>query len=327
MCPLRRPPWLRRVAQPVSQVLNTTGDLSFRDRPSIRPAGALLLVGALALLTALPAAAHEPLWGETPSVFGFGVIHPEVRFGYRDAGATRRGGIRQRLFESETMVQYAPSIALNLMLEIPWMQSVRESRGRRVSIGGLGDIELLAKRRFSVRQSEGLNVQQSLIYGVKLPTGADSHRDVTGRRADPHDQPGTGNPGLVLGYAWDRERVQDTVWASMRYHRDLGGGFRMGDMLEVDSAYGWWFIRANEAAHLGFNLAVGLHGELHAADPLGGAGSARNQHRLLGVQVTPIFTRGNHQLRLGVFVPFVRSGPADHADFPMEFRFAFETFF
>jgi hypothetical protein len=293
---------------------------------------ALLLVSLSVLwLGSGPAAAHEPLWGETPTVFGFGVIHPEVRFGWRDAGSTRSGGIRQRMWEQETMVQYAPSTALNLMLEVPWMESLREQRvggrKRQSVINGLGDVELLAKRRFSVRQAEGLNVQQSLVYGLKLPTGEDNHRDVNGRRADPHDQPGTGNLGLVLGYAWDRERIEDTIWASFMYHRDLGGGFRMGDMAELDTAYGRWLLRPNEASELGFNLALGLHGEFHLADPVGSGRDAGNAHQLVGVQVTPILTRSNHQLRLGVFVPFARSGPADHADFPYEVRFAFETFF
>lgn len=292
--------------------------------------GIVLLAGA-SLSFAAPAAAHEPLWGETPSVFGFGVIHPELRLGYRSAGSTRRGGVRARMLELETMVQYAPSTAINLMIEVPWMQSVREARvsgrRRRVVISGLGDLELTAKRRFSVRQAEGLNVQHSLIYGLKLPTGESSHRDLHGGRADPHDQPGSGKPGLILGYAWDRERVEDTIWASARYHRDLGGGFRMGDMVEADAAYGRWLIRPNEAKELGFNLALGLHGEFHAADSLGGGRNADNRHHLLGVQLTPIFTKGTHQLRFGVFVPFVRSGPADHADFPYEVRFAFETFF
>src|SRR5688500_8671097 len=127
------------------------------------------------------------------------------------------------------------------------MQMIRESRGRRVVIGGLGDIELSAKRRFSVRQDVGLMFQHTLIYGLKLPTGASDHRDVDGGRADPHDQTGTGKLGLILGYAFDRERLHDTVWASARYHRELGGGFRMGDMLEADASYGWWLIQPNEA--------------------------------------------------------------------------------
>jgi hypothetical protein len=286
--------------------------------------------GAAVLLCTAPARAHEPLWGETPTVFGFGIIHPEVRFGYRDAGSAR-SGVRQRMWEQQMMVQYAPSTRLNLLLEVPWIQSLREtrrgSRPRRVVLNGLGDVELTAKRRFSVRQAEGLNVQHSLIYGLKLPTGESRHRDVGGRRADPHDQTGTGKPGLIVGYAWDRERIDDTLWASVRYHRDLGGGFRMGDMLEADTAYGYWLVRPNEASQTGLNLAVGLHGELHRADRLDGGRSAGNEHHLLGMQVTPILTKGNHQFRFGVFVPFARSGPGDHADFPYEVRFAFETFF
>ncbi|MBM3458866.1 MAG: hypothetical protein FJX77_10090, partial [Armatimonadetes bacterium] len=215
-----------------------------RRAPGLVPAA----LGTLSILPFLlsPAQAHEPLWGETPSVFGFGVLHPEVRSGYRAAGSTRRGGTRSRMFEHETMIQYAPSTALNLQLEIPWMQSIREQRrgGRRkVAIGGLGDLELTAKRRFSVRQDEGLNIQHSLIYGIKFPTGENRHRDVDGSRAAPHDQPGSSKPGLVLGYAWDRERLHDTLWASARYHRDLGSGFRMGDMLEADVAYGRWLVQ------------------------------------------------------------------------------------
>lgn len=292
---------------------------------------AFLLAGLILLVAAAPARAHEPLWGETPTVFGFGIFHPEVRFGYRDAGSARAGGIRSRMLESEAMVQYAPSTAINLMLEIPWMQSLRESevrgRRRRAVLNGLGDVELLAKRRFSVRQGEGTSVQHALIYGLKLPTGENDLLDVTGRRADPHDQPGTGKPGLVLGYAWDRERIDDTLWASFRYHHDLGGGYRMGEMVEADAAYGRWLKRPNEARELGVNLALGLHGEFHDDDPIGAGRSAANGHKLLGVQLTPILTKGTQQIRLGVFVPFARSGPADHAGFPYEIRFAFETFF
>lgn len=291
----------------------------------------LFLFAGLLLLAAAPASAHEPLWGETPTVFGFGIIHPEVRFDYRDSGSLAGGGIRQRMWEQETMVQYAPSTAVNLMLEVPWMESIREQRigGRRrqVVINGLGDLRLLAKRRFHLEQGEGLNIQHSLVYGLKLPTGESGERDVSGRRADPHDQPGTGKPGLVLGYAWDRERLNDTIWGSLMWDHDLGGGFRMGDMLEADLAYGYWLKRANEAKELGYNLAGGLHGEFHADDPLDHGRSANNGHELLGFQLTNILTKGNHQFRLGVFIPFVHRGPGDHADFPYEVRCAFETFF
>jgi hypothetical protein len=236
-----------------------------------------------------------------------------------------------RMNEVETMLDYAPSTAINLRIEIPYYNNLHEEvvggQRRAVVISGLGDITLRAKRRFSARQDVGLNVQHSLLYGIKLPTGESHHRDPDGERADPHDQTGTGKLGFLLGYAFDRERIDDTIWTSVVWTRDVGEGFRMGDMVNLDAAWGPWLIRPNEASQTGLNLAVGLHGEYHADDPLGDGRDADNGHRLLGFQVTPIMTQGNHQLRFGLFVPVIRGGAQDHTDFPYEIRAAFETFF
>jgi hypothetical protein len=276
-------------------------------------------------------AAHEPLWGETPTVFGFGIFHPEVRVGYRDAGSTRNGGERQQSLEQEYMLQYAPRPSLNLVLEVPYVRNRLESRvGSRLSratLSGVGDIQLYVKSRVAVKQEVGFQIQQTVLYGLKFPTGASHQRNQLGERADPHDQPGTGRLGLMLGFAADRETLADTVWGSLIWMRDLGGGYRMGDMLDANVAYGRWLIRPNEAAELGLNLAVGLHGEWHVDDPIGGGRRADNGHHVVGLQITPIVTKGNHQFRAGILVPLLRGGEPSHADFPVEVRVAVETFF
>lgn len=298
------------------------------------PVGRLLLRALLAALLAAgapaPAAAHEPLWGETPITFGFGVIHPEVKFRYFDAGSTRGGGERMRMFEQEYMIDYGFSPKLNVRLMIPYYNNLHQERSRgrlrSTTVSGVGDLHLRAKSRIYSRQEIGLNEQQSVLYGIKLPVGEEGHR--LGRhRIDPHSQTGTGNPGLLLGYAWDLERIQDTTWASLVWTRDLGGGFRMGDMVALDAAYGYWFKQQGEAADLGLNTALGLHGEWHAEDPIGKGRTAGNSHRLLGIHLTQMFIRGNHQFRVGVMVPVLRGGQGDHTDFPYELRMAFETFF
>ncbi len=292
----------------------------------------MLRIGLLAalLLGATPARAHEPLWGETPITFGFGVIHPEVKFKYFDAGTVRRGGERMRMFEQEYMVDYGFSPKLNVRLMIPYYNALHERRAgggvRSTTVSGVGDLSLRAKTRIAARQEIGVNQQQSIFYGIKLPTGDDGHR-LAGERLDPHSQTGTGNPGIMLGYAWDLERLDDTTWASVVWNRDVGGGFRMGDMLMFDAAYGRWFKPQVEASDLGLNTAFGIHGEFHADDPLGSGRDANNGHRLFGFHVTQMFIQGNHQLRFGVFVPVARSGAQDHSDYPYELRFAFETFF
>jgi hypothetical protein len=297
----------------------------FRYLP--RAGGALLL----SLLIAAPAAAHEPLWGETPTVFGFGILHPEAKFIFMDAGNTRNGGQRMRMFMQEYMLDYAPSTAINVRLMIPYHNNLFQmgmpEGVQSAFVSGIGDITVRAKRRFSARQEEGLNVQQALLYGLKLPTGRNDKRFPDGTRLEPHDQAGTGNVGLLLGYAWDRETIDDTIWASAVWTRDLGGGFRMADMVDLSIAYGRWLVRPNVPDEWGLNLAAGLFGQYHGNDPIGGGRHARNSHRLLGVQITPIITKGRHQFRVGVLFPFVRGGAQDHTDFRYEFRAAYETFF
>lgn len=289
------------------------------------------LTAALLLLSCAPAAAHEPLWGETPITFGFGVIHPEYKVRLFDAGSTRRGGERMKMFEQEFMADYGFSPRLNIRLMAPYFNNVHQMRvGGRVRssvVSGLGDITIRAKSRISAKQGVGISQLQSVLFGVKLPTGRDDHRAPGGGRLDPHSQTGTGNPGIVLGYAWDLERIADTTWASVVWKRDIGGGFRMGDMVELDAAYGYWFKRQNEAAELGLNTALGFHGEVHLDDPVGGGRDAGNAHKLLGLHLTQMVIKGNHQLRAGIFVPLMRSGAQDHTDYPYELRFAFETFF
>ena len=293
---------------------------------------ALTCAIGLMLGSGAPAAAHEPLFGETPTVFGPGVIHPEVKLKFFDAGSSgRRGGERMRMFEQEYMVDYGISRYLNLRLEAPYFNNTHwENTGGRVqraTVSGLGDIMLRGKYRFGLKQATGFQVQHSALFGVKLPTGASDHRFANGERLDPSDQTGSGKLGFLLGYAFDRETVADTVWASARWMRDVGGGFRRGDHVELDTAYGYWLKRANTPDELGIIVPIGLHAEIAGSDRLGNGRSAGNGYRTAGLQLTGIATKGRNQYRIGVFVPLLRSGHESHTRYPVQIRAAFETFF
>lgn len=232
------------------------------------------------------------------------------------------------------MLEYAPSADLNLRLDLPYMNSLQQERrgGGRSSafVSGLGDITLRAKQRLAGSRGEGTQSQHSLFYGVKLPSGASDkqYRGAGGsRRLDPIDQAGTGKPGLLLGYGWTGENLHNAVWTSVVWQRDVGGGFRRGDLVEGTATAARWFLRPNEAEDLGLKLSFGLNGQYHADDVREGGSSADNAFGYLGFHVTPVVTRGNYIFQTGVFVPVLRSGANHRTDFPFELRLGVETYF
>jgi hypothetical protein len=137
-----------------------------------------LLSAILSALLPASALAHEPLWGETPQTFAFGVIHPEIRVGRNE---TRLG------------LQYAFNTTRNIRLEfasppqVAHGQKVAHGRG-----GQFGDPSLSLKSRLHVRFGPDFKQMSAAIVGVERHGGQ-------------------------LGYAFAHERLTDTIWASVVY--------------------------------------------------------------------------------------------------------------
>jgi hypothetical protein len=299
--------------------------------PRVVPLRAALWAALLASAFS-PALAHEPLWGETPTIFGPGVWHPEIRL-----GSVRRGSVDEpgdeRMDEIEGMVglQYGINRFVNVRLTVPMTRAtVEENLGGTVgesSFSGVGDALIEGKYRFHLVQETGLQKSQAVLLGWKLPTGEDDATGPDGARLPPSQQPGSGRHGLELGWAIDQERLVDTWWACAFYMHDFGSGFREGDMAEVTAAYGRWLVRPNVADELGLNLALGIHARGGGDDRLEDGSSADNSYRLAGLHLTPIVSFGRSQYRIGVFVPLVRSGDELSTDFSYEVRMGWEMFF
>jgi hypothetical protein len=277
------------------------------------------LVAAGLLLAAMTAGssvrAHEPLWGETPQTFSFGVIHPEYRYGFAREASLFRGSqriddpLQQRLHRQENLLslQYAPKTTLNIRLEAPFAtvttEQTEDGQTRRSSVSGPGDFVLSAKNRFDVRFGPNWKAMHAATVGLQLPTGAHDGRDVDGTLLPPSKQPGTGNWGVMLGYSYAFERLQDTVWASAMYMRDLTGSNRRGDSLMLDAAYGYWIHRANRPQDFGAVLAGGLHAEGKGRDRIAVPTGEDTGGRMVGVQASLIATKGQGQARVGVLLP------------------------
>ena len=161
-------------------------------RHAVPPRAALW--AALLASTCSPALAHEPLWGETPTIFGPGVWHPEIRL-----GSVRRGSVDEpgdeRMDEIEGMVglQYGINRFVNVRLTVPMTRAtVEENLGGTVgesSFSGVGDAMIEGKYRFHLVQETGLQKSQAVLLGWKLPTGEDDVTGPDGARLPPSQQP------------------------------------------------------------------------------------------------------------------------------------------
>ena len=283
--------------------------------------------------------AHEPLWGETPQTFSFGLKHPEWRFGFEDSRRLFQGsrripnvdGRRHLMSENHLSFQYAPQTTLNLKAELPLVRMESEERiggvTRRSSSSGIGDLVLSAKSRFHSRFGEDWKIMHSWTGGIQLPTGKNDARHADGELMPPSEQAGTGNFGIHLGYAFAWEWLQDSTWASIMYGRDLSGNRRKGDVLTLDAAYGYWFVRASRPQDLGVILAVGPHVEIHGKDRVSGGADPNTGFDRTGLQATLIATKGDMQFRIGALVPVRQRYNGTQLGADTEFRAGWEMFF
>jgi hypothetical protein len=276
------------------------------------------ILTVLLLLSASAALAHEPLWGESPQTFAFGVWHPEVRFGFENASQLRRGGsaltnpdtLRRSRLDGLVSLQFAPRTSLNVKVEIPFAQVWNQQRvggqSVRTDVGGLGDIVLSAKSRFYQKFGPEWKLHQSYTVGLQLPTGVHDGKMPDGTPLSPMFQPGSGKFGLVLGYAFAWERLHDTTWLSLMYRTDFGGAGRRGDMLQLDANYGYWARRAKRPQDLGILTALGLHVEMTGRDRLASGLDFDSGYVLTALQANFMATKGQAQFRVGVLVPLVQ---------------------
>lgn len=274
---------------------------------------------ALGVLLSSAAHAHEPLWGESPQTFAFGVWHPEVRFGYENASLLLRGSrellnpdaLRRSRFDGLFGVQYAPTTSLNVKVEIPyvtvWNRQRISGQLRDSRVSGLGNVVLSAKSRFYQRFGPDWKIHQSFTLGLQLPTGENGGRLPDGSLLGPSFQPGSGKWGVQLGYAFAWERLQDTTWLSLMYAQDFGGSGSKGNFFQLDANYGYWVLRAKRPQDFGLVFAAGPHFEAMGRDRLVSGLDPDSGYSMFGLQGSLIVTKGQGQFRLGVLVPVAQN--------------------
>ena len=258
--------------------------------------------------------AHEPLWGESPQTFAFGIWHPEFRFGFQNSSFLYQGSnripnpdaMRRTRLDGLFSLQYAPQTSLNIKIDIPFAQTlVSQNIGgqvKRTSATGLGNVRVSAKSRFYQKFGPDWKLHHSYVVGISLPTGAGGFNP-DGSRLSPSDAPGSDKFGISLGYAFAYERLKDTLWFSAMFASDLGGTGSQGASFSADANYGYWIKRATKPQDLGLLLAAGVHYEAQDHDRIEGGGDPNSGYNLTGIAMSFIATKGQAQFRVGALVP------------------------
>src|SRR3954452_43966 len=131
---------------------------------------------------------------------------------------------------------------LSIAAEVPYVRrdSLREGEvgsegttdvARLGSVGGIGDVNLLAKFRLT---EEGTGPGLAVIGGVKLPTGSTQERAAGGERLETEHQPGTGSWNPIIGVSASLPLRALQLTASALYQLSTTGAqeTRLGNRLQ-----------------------------------------------------------------------------------------------
>ena len=137
-------------------------------------------------------------------------------------------------------VAYGLNHHLTLSAELPYVRRYKlreadDGQAQQVgSVGGVGDLNLLAKYRLTDSEDFGFAV----IAGIKLPTGS-THKSSHGKRLETEHQPGTGSWDPIVGASASTRLGAVQVTASTLYQISTVGAqaTRLGNRLQAGVAF------------------------------------------------------------------------------------------
>ncbi len=251
----------------------------------VRRGGALQMVlAALAVALAAPAAAHDPVFGLGPHVLYKGGFEASLKWHTARKGDSRDDEVGLELTYGLTG-DWAAGV------ELPWVR-VSEAGASRA---GRGDLQLFTKWRFWRR--DGLGVQESAAVAARvwLDTAVDGSPRL-----------GTGARDWLAGLAYGYESRRWYRWASLRWRRNGDrGALDRGDRILVDLVGGW---RPRPGGYLEPDTVwlLELNGEITRRSRRGGAPVADSGGQEWFVSPGIFWTLRNYAVKAGVQIP-VRS--------------------
>lgn len=219
------------------------------------PLTRIAVSGVAALLFAIPAAAHGPLFSAGPETIWKGGT--EVTLGYhfrRDAGFGEKTRQREVFLELE----YGITSNWEIETQIPYQWTGKDG----LDSNGVGDIALGTKYQIFVRNLPGAQRKASVFFKTELPTGD----------GDKTPRIGSGSADFLIGLAVGHEGRRWYGFADARYriNTEGSGDFKAGNKLFLDVVGGLRPVLSeyNEPDTV---LMLELNWEQTERDELGGA--------------------------------------------------------
>ena len=230
---------------------------------------------------AVPAAAHEPLFGLGPHSIG--------KYSWSlESGV--EGGDDGWANAYELAYGLTPDITVTAALPYLFETGTFETAYRPA---GLGDLAVRAKYRFLRRDVLNASNAFALHGGLTFPTASQS----AGRSSGARD--------YLVGLSFGHEGRGDYAFAGVRYringaHEELD----RGDVLKIDAAYG---IRPWKLEYLQPDTVflVEVLGRVSARSSLGGVDDPSSGGRTISLAPGILFSYRNVMLKAGVKIPVV----------------------
>jgi hypothetical protein len=175
---------------------------------------------------------------------------------------TVSAGLAYGITDNLTVSLKIPYISFNNIREVHGEEHDEENGGELGEVHlhgdshGIGDITVLGQYRFLKEDSRKL--ESSVLFGLKVPTGKTSKKDVNGERFETEFQPGSGSWDPILGLAVTKRFDRFSLDADARYTLVTEGAqdTDLGDLFNYDLALSYHL-----PARVPMDLVLELNGE------------------------------------------------------------------
>ena len=144
------------------------------------------------------------------------------------------------LLNASLGIGYGITDNFDLSVKIPYIirSNIKESHHdepeeiyRHGDAKGIGDLSIIGRYRFVRLQN--MDFESTLLFGMKVPTGTTTDKDISGERFEAEFQPGSGSWDLMGGFAFTKRFANLSLDANILYNvvtegmqnTDLGDAF------------------------------------------------------------------------------------------------------